>query len=148
MFLYDGEGYTQVTDLKSVMATSFGRVSGVGSYQINDRVVVTAEVISDEYLLHSLYEKDDKEGFTRVAGLVNETSNVGAYNKVKDTSCTITFYIKTDMVFVAVFTKKGVDNPDLPPLPPIEGSVTIGVVSVAPSEVVGDTIRINANEYN
>lgn len=70
-----------------------GTITGDGSYFHNENVAVTAKAKSG-YVLHKLYEKNSKGGFTEANGVVNSDSK------------TINFKITDDMYFIAVFSSQ------------------------------------------
>lgn len=70
-----------------------GTITGDGSYYHNESVTVTAKAKSG-YVLHKLYEKNSKGGYTEANGVVNSDSK------------TINFKITDDMYFIAVFSSQ------------------------------------------
>lgn len=86
------------------LSTEKGSITGLGEYDADHLVTVRAERKAD-YILYEFYEVNEKGDFSRAKGRVNETKTDGAYKKVKDVSCEISFRVNQDMRFRAVFIK-------------------------------------------
>lgn len=89
----DEDGSVQKLDLRAIDSPK-GTITGDGLYDYNAQVTVKATAKSP-YVLHQLYEKNGKEGFTVSAGTVNGATK------------SLTFNIKSDMHFIAVFMSAG-----------------------------------------
>ena len=118
-----------------------GQVVGGGSYLHGERVTIQANVFpNSKFKLVSLYEKSGKCGYTKERGLVNETSLLEGYKKVKDTLCAITFNVMDDMTFVATFASSDGNLEDL--------NIEIGGVKVVDVENATDTLSFGTIEGN
>lgn len=118
-----------------------GQIVGGGSYLHGERVTIQANVFpNSKFKLVSLYEKSGKCGYTKERGLVNETSLLEGYKKVKDTLCAITFNVMDDMTFVATFASSDGNLEDL--------NIEIGGVKVVDVENATDTISFGTIEGN
>lgn len=91
MYFLDEAGNLTST-LRTIDGTK-GTITGDGSYYHNESVTVTAKAKSG-YVLHKLYEKNSKGGFTEANGVVNSDSK------------SINFKITDDMYFIAVFSSQ------------------------------------------
>lgn len=88
----DGSLSPFTTDLRAVIGdASKATITGDGSYFYNDLVNLKV-VANNPYTLHQLYEKQEKGGFTKANGIVDEKEK------------TLSFNITEDMTFVAIFT--------------------------------------------
>ena len=88
----DGSLSPFTTDLRAVIGdASKATITGDGSYFYNDLVNLKI-VANNPYTLHQLYEKQEKGGFTKANGTVDEKEK------------TLSFNITEDMTFVAIFT--------------------------------------------
>lgn len=118
-----------------------GQIVGGGSYLHGERVTIQANVFpNSKFKLVALYEKSGKCGYTKERGLVNETSLLEGYKKVKDTLCAITFNVMDDMTFVATFASSDGNLEDL--------NIEIGGVKVVDVENATDTISFGTIEGN
>lgn len=118
-----------------------GQIVGGGSYLHGERVTIQANVFpNSKFKLVSLYEKSGKCGYTKERGLVNETSLLEGYKKVKDTLCAITFNVMDDMTFVATFASSDGNLEDL--------NIEIGGVKVVDVENATDTLSFGTIEGN
>lgn len=88
----DGTLSPYTTDLRAVVGDkSKATVTGDGQYHYNDPVSLKV-VAKSPYTLHQLYEKQEKGGFTKANGVVDQKEK------------TLTFNVTEDMTFVAIFT--------------------------------------------
>lgn len=118
-----------------------GQIIGGGSYLHGEKVTIQANVFpNSKFKLVALYEKSGKSGYTKERGLVNETSLLEGYKKVKDTLCAITFNVMDDMTFVATFASSDGNLEDL--------NIEIGGVKVVDVENATDTISFGTIEGN
>lgn len=124
----------------SASSDGIGQITGGGSFYHGEVVTVLANTYpKSKYKLYSLYEKEGRGGYTKERGLVNETSILGGYKKVKDTTCSITFSVTENMNFIAQFvSQEGGEDLDI-----IIDNVTVKGVEQSP-----DVVKVNTTETN
>lgn len=141
MIKVNGRVYGEVRSHQAT-ADGIGEISGGGSYFHGERVTIEARIYPEsKYRLYALYEKEGKGGFTKEQGLINETTTIGGYKKVKDTSCMITMTVTEDMTFIAQFISKEGEIEE-------DESITIGSVDVKTTEKDPNVINVDATEGN
>lgn len=130
----DGSLSPFTTDLRAVIGdASKATITGDGSYFYNDLVNLKI-VANNPYTLHQLYEKQEKGGFTKANGTVDEKEK------------TLSFNITEDMTFVAIFTnvdeqQKGYRNLKIGNE---SGDFTVNMATNEENSKVDETIEFNA----